>query len=370
MDADRILLFPHAALRLIPPHAEGAARWSVHNLLRRTSYELGAAACQTLVAFSGGRTAPAVADELSERLGQSRDEVLDAAARLIELGLLTPEDHADHCFADQIQRSWDERGWSAAGEHHLATWNFPYLDYSEKHQDMDRMDEYLAEEPDLDRCKPAPSEAMRIPLPTAPDAVNALEVSLDVAWSGAAAGRALALETAGTILSATFGVLRRRAAYRKDREAEYLRKTSPSGGARHPTEGYLIAMSVDDLDPGLYHYAVAEHSLARIGAPLSSAVVERIFPGPMRAPFRVDALVVMTTVFARNMYRYREPRTYRSLMMDVGHMQETLSIISSGCGVLSHDEHDIDLAEAERVLSLRPFREGVICATALGGGCP
>ena len=370
MDADRTLLFPHAALRLIPPHAEGSARWSVHDLLRRTTYELGPAACQTLVAFSGGRRALEVAEDLSERLGKSRQDVLDAAARLAELGLLAPGDHAEHRFADRIQRSWDERGWSAAAEHHLATWNFPYLDYLEKHHDMDRMDEYLAEEPDLDRCKAAPPEATRVPLPTAADAVNALEVPLDVAWSGAAPRRPLALDTVGTIVSGTFGVLRRRSALRKDREAEYLRKTSPSGGARHPTEGYLVAIAVDGLAPGLYHHAVAEHALARVGEPLSPAVLERVFPGPMRAPFRVGALVVMTTVFERNMYRYREPRTYRSLMMDVGHIQETLSVISSGCGISSHDDHDIDLPEAERVFGLRPLREGVICATALGGGDP
>lgn len=42
-------------------------------------------------------------------------------------------------------------------------------------------------------------------------------------------------------------------------------KTSPSGGARHPTEVYLYARDVEGLAPGAYHYAAADHSLEYLG---------------------------------------------------------------------------------------------------------
>src|SRR4029079_8914998 len=41
-------------------------------------------------------------------------------------------------------------------------------------------------------------------------------------------------------------------------------KTSPSGGARHPGEVYLLAMRVEGLAQGLYHYDCLHHRLNRI----------------------------------------------------------------------------------------------------------
>ena len=43
-----------------------------------------------------------------------------------------------------------------------------------------------------------------------------------------------------------------------------LHKTSPSGGARHPGEVYLMALRVKGLRAGLYHYHPGQHHLATI----------------------------------------------------------------------------------------------------------
>ena len=42
---------------------------------------------------------------------------------------------------------------------------------------------------------------------------------------------------------------------------QYVLKTSPSGGARHPTEVYPVVLRVDGVEPGLYHYSVKNHGL-------------------------------------------------------------------------------------------------------------
>ena len=60
-------------------------------------------------------------------------------------------------------------------------------------------------------------------------------------------------------------------------------KTSPSGGARHPIEAYVLALDISGLERGLYHYAADRHGLDRLtsGAP----------PQPGRA-ISADAVVV------------------------------------------------------------------------------
>ena len=41
-------------------------------------------------------------------------------------------------------------------------------------------------------------------------------------------------------------------------------KTSPSGGARHPIECYVLVRKVPGLRAGLYHYDAARHQLERL----------------------------------------------------------------------------------------------------------
>ena len=40
---------------------------------------------------------------------------------------------------------------------------------------------------------------------------------------------------------------------------------TPSGGARNPYEAYVYARQVGGLEPGFYHYAAIDHTLARLG---------------------------------------------------------------------------------------------------------
>ena len=46
-------------------------------------------------------------------------------------------------------------------------------------------------------------------------------------------------------------------------------KTSPSGGARHSIETYVVIRDVEGLRPGIYHYAPDRHTLEKIRGPVS-----------------------------------------------------------------------------------------------------
>jgi len=46
--------------------------------------------------------------------------------------------------------------------------------------------------------------------------------------------------------------------------ASNSRRTAPSAGALYPFEIYVVAARVEDLDPGLYHYRIDDHTLATV----------------------------------------------------------------------------------------------------------
>src|SRR5262249_26692445 len=56
-------------------------------------------------------------------------------------------------------------------------------------------------------------------------------------------------------------------------------KTSPSGGAQHPIEAYVIAPRVAGVAPGIYHYNAARHRLERLRRKAPRAEITRYLNG-------------------------------------------------------------------------------------------
>ena len=95
----------------------------------------------------------------------------------------------------------------------------------------------------------------------------------------------------------------------------WLRKTSPSGGARHPTECYLRLRDQDfGLPAGKYAYMVEPHALVRV-----EDIGERTNEIESGS-FELE----ITSRVERVMWRYRDIRAFRPLVLDAGHVMETL----------------------------------------------
>lgn len=109
------------------------------------------------------------------------------------------------------------------------------------------------------------------------------------------------------------------------REARFLEilpallKPVPSFGARHPFEAYLECGEGCPFDPGLYHYDAAEHALA---------LIEPRPNGPKGA-----ARLIVTALYERMQWRYRDALTYRNVFHDLGHVLETLDVASLSLGL-------------------------------------
>jgi SagB-type dehydrogenase family enzyme len=118
---------------------------------------------------------------------------------------------------------------------------------------------------------------------------------------------------------------------------------------------------------GIWHVDAARRRLVQVPGSADAEWMKENLEGLHMAPFVPQAFIVVTAVFGRNMYRYREPRTFRTIFMDVGHILGTCEMIASGVGIRSFVHHAINEVEVERVLGLSALHEGVIAGAALAG---
>ena len=113
---------------------------------------------------------------------------------------------------------------------------------------------------------------------------------------------------------------------------QYVLKTSPSGGARHPTEVYPVVLRVDGIEPSIYHYSVRCHALERIRKGFFEDLVVRLCA---HQEWVRDAAAVffMTAVVGRNMWKYDHARAYRVLQLETGHLGQTFHLVCTNLGL-------------------------------------
>ncbi len=117
-------------------------------------------------------------------------------------------------------------------------------------------------------------------------------------------------------------------AWKKAGDSEWALRSNPSSGNLHPTEGYLLLPSIDNLDlsPGLYHYAPKEHGLER----------RAVFPpgdlARLLDPFPPDSFLLgLTSVHWREAWKYGE-RAFRYCNHDVGHAIGSVRLAAATLG--------------------------------------
>lgn len=362
-------LISHAAVRIFPPDENG--RWRIVNLNTKVSYASSRLAAMLLVELGDGGHELEVAQRFASRYGFVADEVSAAIDELHRLGLLVSPDDPSHVWCERVCSEWARYGWVDTADYQLATYDYPFADYATDGAAVDSaaMRQYVHDSPDTDRGKRYSGVVRRIPVPPTPEALRRLPVSFSTLWTGNPELELLTRDRCLTLLSATFGILRwRKLSDTPELMADASGKTSPSGGSRHPTECYLFARTVSDLDAGVYHFNVQDGTLDAIAAwEPTDDQLQRMFSGPMRASFNIDAFVVMTSVLERSMWRYREPRSFRAIYMDVGHLCGTLDVVAKALGLNCLVQHGTSEEPIAEILHIEPLVEGVIYGAAIGG---
>ena len=108
------------------------------------------------------------------------------------------------------------------------------------------------------------------------------------------------------------------------REGGYEFRTAPSAGALYPIETYVVANNVRKLEPGLYHYGIANHELEQLAlGDLGHSIALAALGQGMCASAPV--VFVWTAVVARSKWKYKQ-RAYRYIYLDAGHIAENLAL--------------------------------------------
>ena len=185
----------------------------------------------------------------------------------------------------------------------------------------------------------------------------------------------------GQVLERVFGL---RGQVRAADDFEVIKRTSPSGGALHPTEAYLIVRNVEGLARGLYHYRPGDHALqplpfdeaaALAGAAKHPGAKDKdaldylawIAVGGQQWFADAHALVLLAPRFARNFWKYRNhAKAYRVAILDVGHLSQTLLLTATELGLGSYITAAINEVDIERAFGLTHYVDGPLAVCGFG----
>jgi len=142
-------------------------------------------------------------------------------------------------------------------------------------------------------------------------------------------------------------------------------KTSPSGGARHSIETYVVVREVKGVRPGIYHYACDRHALDRLGG---AVPVDRIRAYMPTSPYfaKASAIVFFTSIFERILWRYPYSRAYRAALAEAGHVCQTFCLTATWLGLAPFCLMGLADSLIEADLGLDGITEAVLYAAGVG----
>jgi SagB-type dehydrogenase family enzyme len=174
--------------------------------------------------------------------------------------------------------------------------------------------------------------------------------------------RAIRLEDLATLLGLSWGVQRW---VNFPGIGRVALKTSPSAGARHPIEVYVLAVNVKGLPRGIYHYAPDTHRLELLKRNSGSRDTVKFLDNQWW--YRpAAALMLMTAVFPRTQWKYRDPAAYRTVMIDAGHVCQTFCLVATSLGLAPFCTMAFDQTLVEKELAIDGVSESVVYAAGVG----
>ena len=324
------------------------------NYSTRTRVAATPRTCEILHCFDRWRPAGALARHFPDR---SADSLARALADLIRVGLVQqsrgPADRRDDALA-----TW--KGWSPAA-------SFFHFSTKDAHAPMEAA-VAVRQQRRRARIAPLPPAVKRYPsvprveLPK-PEMVGEFpRVLLERRTWRQFSRQPVSLQKLATLLGLTFGV---QWWLDLDRIGRVALKTSPSGGARHPIEPYVLSLRVQGLRRGLYHYNSATHRLELLRRGATEAQLSRYLNGQHWFG-RAAALVLMTGVFGRSQWKYPRPRAYRAVLADAGHVGQTFCLVATWLGLAPFCTMALADSAIEADLSIDGVTESVLYTAGVG----
>ncbi len=116
-------------------------------------------------------------------------------------------------------------------------------------------------------------------------------------------------------------------------------RSAASAGALYPTEIYVVSEGMADVNPGLYHFSIAQHRLVKLRDGYFSGSVKDIIDDNLAGASPLTFF--FTAIFFRSEWKYRD-RSYRYHLLDTGHVLENLLLSLKALGYAFDITFDFD----------------------------
>lgn len=165
----------------------------------------------------------------------------------------------------------------------------------------------------------------------------------------------VALDAAATLLRLGSGVIEWTAV---------PRRAAPSPGGLYPVETYPVALRVEGLDAGVYHYAPLDDVLELV-SPLDGREAMQPFLPPDLYEASPALAIVLAVVFPRVQAKYLE-RGYRFALLEAGHIAQNVLLAATALGL-----HSVPLGgfwddPFNRLMGFDGVNEAVVYAVLVG----
>ncbi|AVB22837.1 MULTISPECIES: hypothetical protein [Pseudomonas syringae group] len=247
----------------------------------------------------------------------------------------------------------DHYNWKSASDYMAITHNYPFFEYDKdgRNKDNKRMQEYLAVEEEIERYKAYPCAPVTV------KGVNPQSSATLVS----AGGIGNDLQNILSAVSLSLGVQKEA---QLNTGGRVFKKTVPSGGGRHPVEAYVVDLAAQEI----FHFNAATYTLNTLKHVEVPDLYASLFGvRDSYIDFEVNYAIVFTCIWERNMFRYREPRTFRSVHLDVGHASMQIETALLKMNYRNQAQYNFQIINFERMLDLDPLVEGVMSAIMIRG---
>lgn len=333
----------------------GDGRLFFHNFASRLTVSAKPLTCEVLDFFGEWRTSAKAIARFADYTPRS---VRSSISQLVKQGLLLVKDSTEAAQDSRIAKEWS--AWLPEGSFHFSTKDAPYADFS--NWSLRRLKSILPKTPAPKIFKTVKkAEKISLPARAFPDS-EFIRVLLARKTHRQFSKEKVTLETVSQLLRLVWGVT---GYLRPPVFGKLLHKTSPSGGARHPGEVYLMALRVRGLRAGLYHYHPGHHCLERISTNATPNKA-RLYCGRQGYIRDAAALFLMTAVFRRTMWKYGFARAYRVVLLDAGHLCQTFCLVATWLGLAPFCTAALKDTLIEEDLGIDGIRESVLYVAGVG----
>ena len=126
----------------------------------------------------------------------------------------------------------------------------------------------------------------------------------------------------------------------------------------------MVINTVDQIEPGVYHYSTNEHELDQLKLgdfrmPVARSALDQ------EMAYWANAVFIWTAVFERSKWKYRQ-RAYRYVYLDAGHIAQNVALGAVALGLGSCQIAALYDDEVNALLNIDGTDESAVYMTVVG----